>query len=196
MNSIKYIALLSLTLCIFCCSSKTEYRKVVEEELASGIRNDTLFLGFHFGMPEQSFYTSCWDYNQKGLIKEGFSNITLYYPLPGLKHEGFLDFFPIFKDGKIQSFQGFTMYKGWAPWNKELWSDKLIEDTRELMESSYPGNEFFSIKSPGRGKAYVKIDGNRRIVLYCVDDDRVQVLISDLTNLDNVLTLKKELSNL
>jgi hypothetical protein len=192
MNSIKYIIFLALTLCIFCCSSKTEYAKIVNEELATGIRHDTILLGFHFGMPEAKFYSTCWDYNKKGFIKEGFSSITVLYRLEGLRNEGFLDFFPIFKNGKIQSIQGFTKYKAWAPWNKEYWSDKLIEDTRELFELSYPGNKFFPIKSPGRGKAYVKVDGNRRIVLYYTQDDRVNVLFSDLTNEDDVLKVKNE----
>lgn len=192
MNSIKYAVLFGLIPCIFSCSSQTEYAEVVERELASGVRNDTILLGIHFGMPEQEFYSTCWALNQKGIIKEGFSNVTVYYPLKELPHEGFLDFFPIFKNGKIQSIQGFTMYTGWAPWNKRFWSDQLIEDTRELLESTYPGNKFFPIKSPGRGKAYVKIDGNRRIVLYYVEDSKVNVLFSDLRNPDNVLTLKAD----
>ncbi|MDH3648500.1 MAG: hypothetical protein OEQ53_02400 [Saprospiraceae bacterium] len=192
MNSKKYIALLMLALCIFGCSLNTEYKKIVKRELATGIRNDTILLDFYFGMPEPIFYSTCWDYNQQGIIKEGFSNVTVYYPLEGLKHEGFFDFFPIFKTGKIQSIQGFTMYKGWAPWNKELWSDKLIEDTRELYEQSYEGNKFFPIKSLGIGKAYTKIDGNRRIVLYYTEDNRVNVLFSDLTNEDDVLILNED----
>lgn len=186
------MALASILVGMISCSKQTKYAKTVEEELAGGIRHDTLLLGLHFGMPEKDFYSTCWNLNQKGLIKEGYSNRTIYYNLPGLAHEGFLDFFPIFKNGKVQSFEGFTMYKGWAPWNKELWADKLIEDTRELFEATYPGNSFFSIKSPGRGKAYVKIDGNRRIVLYYLEDSKVEVLVSDLTNLDNVLTLKAD----
>lgn len=191
MNSIKYIVLLIFSLCIFCCSSKTKYQTLVEQELASGIRQDTFLLGFHFGMPEMKFYSECWDYNQKGLIKEGLGDRTVYYKLPGLKHKGYFDFFPIFKNGKIQSFKGFTAYDAWAPWNKHLWSEHLIEDTKELLELSYPGNEFFATNSPVEGKAYVKIDGNRRIVLYYKEESRVEVLVSDLTNMDNELRLKQ-----
>jgi len=191
MNSIKYLILVALSLCILCCSSKTKYANLVEDELASGIRQDTFLLGFHFGMPEMKFYSTCWDYNQKGMIKEGLGQKTVEYNLSGLKHTGVLDFFPLFKNKRIQSFKGFTAYEAWAPWNKYLWSDHLIEDTKELFEASYPGNEFMSIKSPGRGKAYVKVDGNRRIVLYYTEDNRVEVLVSDLTNLDSELKMKK-----
>lgn len=192
MESVKYIVLLALLSGVLGCARQSKYTEVVEDELASGVRHDTILLGLHFGMAEKDFYNTCWDLNKQGIIKEGYSNRTVYYRLPDLPHEGFLDFFPIFKNGKIQSFEGFTMYTGWAPWNKELWADKLIEDTRKLFEASYPGNEFFPIKSPGRGKAYVKVDGNRRIVLYYTEDSKVEVLISDLTNPDQVLTLKAD----
>jgi hypothetical protein len=192
MKGAKYLIFLMLLSGMSACTQQSQYAEIVEEELASGLRHDTILLGLHFGMPETDFYNTCWQLNQQGLIKEGYSNRTVYYELPGLSHEGFFDFFPIFKNGRIQSFEGFTMYKGWAPWNKELWADKLIEDTRELFQSSYPGNAFFPVKSPGRGKAYVKIDGNRRIVLYYTEDSKVNVLISDLTNPDNVLTLKSD----
>ncbi|PHN03842.1 hypothetical protein [Flavilitoribacter nigricans] len=192
MNKVKYLMLLALLPFLISCSQQSEYARAVEDELDSGVRHDTVLLGLYFGMPERDFYNTCWKLNQQGVIKEGYSNRTIYYELPGLQHHGFLDFFPIFKNGKIQSFTGFTMYTGWAPWNKEMWADKLIEDTRRLFESSYPGNEFFPIRSPGRGKAYVKVDGNRRIVLYYTEDSKVEVLISDLTDLDNVLTLKAD----
>ncbi|MEL6922470.1 MAG: hypothetical protein AAFO94_00365 [Bacteroidota bacterium] len=191
MISYKYVGLLLMGFLLFCCSTRSKYENLVEESLSSGVRQDTFLLGFHFGMPEMKFYSNCWEFNQQGLIKEGFGNKTVYYALPGLKHKGYLDFFPLFKDGRIQSFKGFTAYEGWAPWNKFLWSDQLIEDTKELFEVSYPGNEFFAIKSPGQGKAYVKIDGNRRIVLYYTEESRVEVLVSDLTNMDNELKLKK-----
>jgi len=192
MKKIRSIVLIGILPLIFSCSPKTKYAELVEKELASGIRQDTVLLGLHFGMSKEQFYKHCWDLNQKGIIKEGYTDVTIYYPLGDLPHEGFLDFFPIFKEEKIQSFQGFTMYTGWAPWNKHLWSDQLIEDTREVLEGWYPGNKFFAIKSPGRGKAYVKVDGNRRIVLYYVEDSKVNVLISDLTNPDQVLSLKSD----
>jgi len=191
LNKIKHLILLTLVVSIFGCSSETEYAKVVDNELATGVRNDTLILGFHFGMPEQEFYATCWDFNQKGIIKEGYTNVTVYYPLQGLKHQAFFDFFPIFKNGKIQSIEGYTMYKGWAPWNKDLWADKLIEDTRALLERSFKGNQFFPLKSLGLGTAYAKIDGNRRIVLYYTEDSRVNVLFSDLTNEDSKLTIER-----
>lgn len=189
---IKHFIFCLLILVLCACGSNSNYQNVVDQELATGIRNDSLFLGLSIGMPEKDFFTVCWDLNKKGMTKEGFSNTTVQYELKDLKHEGYYDFYPLFEDGKVKSMTGFTHYKAWSPWRKDLWSDHLIEDSRVVLEKWYGGNKFFSIKSPSYGKAYVKIDGNRRIVLYIADDQKVNVLISDLTNLDDILKPKDQ----
>lgn len=181
-----------LVLAVCACNSGSNYQGTVDAELATGIRNDSLFLGLSLGMAEKDFFTVCWDLNKKGLTKEGFSNMTVQYKLEDLQAEGYYDFYPFFENGKIKSMTGFTHYKAWSPWRKDLWSDHLIEDCRGVFEKWFPGNSFFSIKSPTYGKAYVKIDGNRRIVLYIDDDQKVNVLISDLTNLDEILKPKDQ----
>lgn len=189
---IKHFIFCLLILVLCACGSNSNYQNVVDQELATGIRNDSLFLGLSIGMPEKDFFTVCWDLNKKGMTKEGFSNTTVQYELKDLKHEGYYDFYPLFEDGKVKSMTGFTHYKAWSPWRKDLWSDHLIEDSRVVLEKWYGGNKFFSIKSPSYGKAYVKLDGNRRIVLYIADDQKVNVLISDLTNLDDILKPKDQ----
>jgi len=188
MRVFNYIVIICIS--FSACKRESTYHKMVDKELSKNVRHDSLFLGLSFGMTQAAFYDSCWVLNKNGLTREGAMNTTVHYPFDQLKHDGSLDFFPIFKDGKVQSMTGYTMYKAWAPWTKELWTDHLIEDTKEMFERWYPGNPFFSIKSPGIGKAYVKIDGNRRIVLFYTNDQRVEVLISDLTNIDDVLQLK------
>ena len=173
------------------CIKKTRYEHTVDKELAKKERNDEIFLGFHFGMPSQDFYEKCWELNKSGLAREGALNTTVYYEIDDLSYKSALEFYPVFKDDKIQSMTGFAHYIGWAPWNKHLWAESMIEELKTLFESWY-GPGFFRIKSPGRGAAYVKIDGNRRIVLYYNRDERVEFLFSDLTNEDNILTLKSK----
>lgn len=174
------------------CKQSPSYFETVEMELAKDIRHDELFLGLKLTMPTKEFYDTCWGLNKRGLTREGAMNTTVHYPVDELKEKGSFDFYPIFKNGKVQSMTGFTQYEAWAPWRKDLWAEPLLEDTREWIQKWIGGNDFFEIKSPGLGKAYVKIDGNRRIVLYYLTDQRVEVLISDLTNLDEVLKLKEK----
>lgn len=172
------------------CTSKSDYHKIVEKELASGIRYDSLFLGMSFGMSSEDFYKRCWELNKEGLIREGGNNATVYHEINDLDDKAAMEFYPIFKDEKIQSMTGHFHYLKWAPWNKETFADVLIVKVKDMLEDWY-GEGFIKVPSPGVGEAYTKIDGNRRIVLYYTKDEKVEMLISDLTNDDGILTLNK-----
>lgn len=182
----KIIRTLLLAIIAFACTQKTEYQKVLEKELATGVRNDSLFYDFYFGMPSDSFYAYCWDMNKKGEFMEGSSNQTVKTEVLGLPYRANFEFYPLFKDEKIQSMVCTFNYPAWAPWNTYLNSENLIEDLKVMLQIWY-GGEFFETKRIGLGKTYTMIQGNRRIVLYCEQDNRVEVLYSDLTNLDDII---------
>ena len=193
MNS-KVLIRLSLLLFagfILACSSGTNYERLVKKELASGVRQDSIFFGMHFGMDSKDFYARCWELNRMGLAREGAMNTTVRYDLKNgeLPFLGAIEFYPIFKENKVASMTGNTSYVGWAPWNKRLWSDNLIDDTKLMFEKWY-GEGFFPIKSPTRGKAYAKVDGNRRIVLFYEREHQVEFLFTDLTQDDNLLKIE------
>ena len=63
------------------CSPRSKYERRLKQELASGVRYDSLFMGLYFGMPEKEFYTHCWKLNIKGLIRQGESNTTVEYEI-------------------------------------------------------------------------------------------------------------------
>jgi hypothetical protein len=162
------------------CTPKTKYDRMLKRELASGIRNDSLFMGLYFGMPEKEFYLHCWNLNQKGIIKQGENNVTVLYELKDqLKHLAVMDFYPKFNQGKIFEMPVRFLYKGWAPWNKELSSDKLEIDVLRWYEKIY-GDGFIEVKHPKRGIAYVKVDGNRRITIFKEDDLHVWAVFTDM----------------
>jgi hypothetical protein len=162
------------------CSSKTKYENRLNHELASGVRYDSLFMGFYFGMPEKDFYTRCWNLNKKGLIRQGESNTTVLYELKDeLKYPGTMDFYPKFNQGKIFEMPVRFLYKGWAPWNKKLYSDNLEIDVMNWYEKVY-GDGFIKVKHPKRGIAYVKLDGNRRITIFKEDDLHVWAVFTDM----------------
>ena len=72
-------------------------------------------------------------------------------------------------------------YDGWAPWNKHLFSDSLLQDVLQLYKKWYSkGNSFIEMKEPGKSTIYVKVDGNRRIVIGKKDD---MVVKANYTNL-------------
>ena len=170
----------------FACSTKSQYQKMVESELAKGERFDSLFYDFYFGMPSDSFYAFCWDMNKKGEFMEGSSNQTVKTEVLGLPYRANFEFYPLFKEDKIQSMICTFNYPAWAPWNTYLNSENLIEDLKVMLQIWY-GGKFFETQKIGLGKTYTMIQGNRRIVLYYEQDNRVEVLYSDLTNLDDIL---------
>ena len=162
------------------CSPKTKYERMLKHELASGVRYDSLFMGIYFGMPEKDFYIHCWKLNKKGLIRQGDSNTTVLYEMKDeLKYPANIDFYPKFDQGKIFEMPVRYVYKGWAPWNKNLTSDKLIVDILMYYEKTY-GSGFIEVKHRVRGSAYVKVNGNRRITIFKQDELHVWAIFTNL----------------
>ena len=163
------------------CSPGSRYEYRLKKELASGVRYDSLFMGIHFGMTDKDFYTLCWELNREGIIKQSNSNTSVeYHPGEKLKHPATLQFYPKFVEGKIVELPIKFFYGGWAPWNKELSSGQLVEDIRRWYEDEY-GKGFISISHPVRGKAFTKIDGNRRITIYQEDDLYAWAIFTDMS---------------
>lgn len=160
---------------------KSDYERMVEEGLASGVRNDTLFLGIYLGMTKKDFFAHCWELNKQHLIKQGNSNTSVEYEMKELKSPALMNFYPTFFQDEIHEMPAMFNYIAWAPWNKDLWSDSLIVDVKNMMGKWYGGNDFVKMEHPEKGFRFVKVDGNRRIILWKEDDQYVKALYTDLT---------------
>jgi len=166
---------------LFGCSTKTKYDRKLKQELASGVRNDSLFMGIYLGMGQKEFYTKCWKLNQKGILKQGYRNMTVEYKLKDeLKYTATMDFYPEFAQSKIFEMPVRFFYNGWAPWNKKLGADSLQLQIVKWYEKLY-GNGFMEVKHPTRGSAFVKLDGNRRISIFKENQTYVWAIITDMT---------------
>jgi hypothetical protein len=166
---------------VFGCTPKSRYERKLKHELASGIRNDSLFMGLYFGMTEKDFYTKCWKLNKQGLIKQGPKNRTVEYMVKKeLKFPGSMNFYPGFVDGKIAEMPVQFAYTGWAPWNKTLSSDSLQIDVLHWFEKKY-GDKFMKIDHPTKGSAFVNLDGNRRITIFKEDEMSVWAVFTDMS---------------
>jgi hypothetical protein len=162
------------------CSPRSKYERRLKQELASGVRCDSLFFGLYLGMPEKDFYLHCWQLNKKGLIRQGDTNTTVEYNIKDeLKYPGTMNFYPRFVQGKISEMPVQFHYKGWAPWNKKLSSEKLQSDILNWYKKVY-GAGFIKVKHPLHGIAYVKVDGNRRITIFKQDDLNVWAVFTDM----------------
>jgi hypothetical protein len=178
MNKVIWVFLISVT--IVGCGKKARYERLVERELTSGVRYDSLFFGIYLGMTSKDFYTHCWELNKKGLIRQGSSNLSVVYDLKDMKHAAKMNFYPTFLEDKIYEMPVRFQYDAWAPWNKHLQSDSLQLDVLNLLEGWY-GEDFMEVKHPVHGSAFVKVDGNRRISIFTQGPAEVFAVFTDMS---------------
>lgn len=178
-NFIKGIFIFSL-LVLFSC--KSEYTKLVNKELASGVKNDSLLYGLKFGNTKKEFYQICWDLNSKGIVTHGGNNNyvkTILRSKDTIHKTKSLEmlFYALFNNKDIITGMNVKFsYLAWAPWNKELQSDKLLPVVKDSLLKWYPGNDFMMVKN----NILVKVDGNRQIQIKKETDKDVSVLIENL----------------
>lgn len=164
---------------------QSDYTKLVKAELDKGIRIDSLLLGINFGDTRDEFYGKCFDLNKQQLITQGPGGATVQYLFSdSLVHDSPTDlrllFIPVFdqRDIIIEMNLEFS-YPAWAPWNELYQSDKLKEKVLRLLKHWYKGNEFITVEIDGN-KVPIKLDGNRRMLVYLKDTQNVVVKIQDI----------------
>jgi len=180
-----YGILMAVFITVGCGRSKMEqYESLVKQEKKKNIKVNDIFFGISLGMDTKEFYKHCWELNKKGLFTDGMGNTSINYKLVKneLKHPADMNFYPEFKDGKITTMGVLFQYAGWGPWTKELGSDHLLNDVLSMYKKWYPGgNPFIIIDDPKKGTIYIKVDGNRRIILGRYDDTQVKADYVDLS---------------
>lgn len=159
------------------CSSGNSYERMVQRGLQSGVQNDSLFLGYYFGMSSDDFHSHSWEMNQNEIIT---GLVTISHTFDDLQGNANMDFFPTFVDGKIARIPVNVEYVAWAPWNQQFWPDQLIEDLIVYYGDLY-GASFQSVYIPEIERfAQVAIQGNREIRMYQNSESGVLVDFIDL----------------
>lgn len=145
------------------------------------IQTDSLFLGFHLGMPKKDFFDQCTELNKQEKVTQGGSGSTNveYRIKDEYDSEISMRFFPTFIDEKIFEMPVTYSYIAWAPWNRQYWAEELLPKVLERYKLVY-GDDFKLINHKVQGKVYYKIDGKRRINIFIKDEQHVQVVFSDL----------------
>lgn len=186
MSSINRLLLLGILL-VAAQSCKSEYQQYVDRELGTGEVRDSLILGMRMGQTKKDFYATCWELNKQKLITAGTGNQYAKYIVDAdtlgdnSKTKDIL-FYGIFDEA--DTMRGMDMkyaYQTWAPWNRDRHADTLMNRLREQYLEGYPGNDFIELEVEGlKAPAMVKIDGNRQILMYPVNNKDVKVRIEDL----------------
>ncbi len=162
-------------------SGSAKYKKLEEKELASGKQVPELFYNMKFGMSRKDFFSYCWEMHQKGKFLDGENSTSVLCKLDKeLNYPVSMNFYPDFYQDKIYKMRVKFEYVAWAPWNKALFSDSLIPHVIQLFEKWNPGNDFIKLTDSKDRTIYVKVDGNRRIVIGQYDDAIVKAEYTDL----------------
>lgn len=162
-------------------SCQSEYEKMRSRELARGVRQDSIFFGMYMGMPSEDFFARCLELNRQHVLTNNTDGRKVQCYIKGEDPEIIMNFYPNFKDNTIAEMPVEFHYPSWSPWNKDRWSDKLLLRVVSIFERWY-GKGFLKLEDKERGVIYVKIDGNRQIVIGIKDDQFVKANFTDLTN--------------
>ena len=178
------ILIFSILLFLIYSCNKTEKKNLAEiekQEVATGIRHDSLLVGLNFGMTKEAFLDYCWGMNKKGLFREGEGK-TVEYILGKreVKYRIQMNFYPTFSDNKITELPIRFKYMDMDIFNPLMKTDKLFKEVKKYIEDVFGGG-FFMSPIPTGGKGYVKVEGNRRIMIINEKENEVMVILTDLT---------------
>ncbi|MCY7328646.1 MAG: hypothetical protein LH618_08870 [Saprospiraceae bacterium] len=157
-----------------------DYTDLRQRELASGVRNDSIFMGLYFGMPRSAFYVHCHEMNQQGLVTNGTENISVLYMMSGYRQPIEVNFYPDFSEDKIYNMKVWMNYQTWAPWNKEYYAERLVPDALAILEKWY-GSGFVKQRNQKGQPTWAKVNGNREVILRILDERRLRVDITDIS---------------
>ena len=183
MNRKILLGMLILT-SIVACKSESAYDRMVRTEMAKGVYSDSLKFGLALKDTKKTFYTKCWELNLSGEVSHGPNNDFVAYELKNTPEGQRINhlFYGIFNEDNIMTGLDMRFYHlGWAPWNTHLFAKELLPKALDTLELWYPGNSFVKIEAEGLAReTFVKIDGNRQIIAYVLDDKEVKAVITDL----------------
>lgn len=158
--------------------TRTDYVRLVEQESKNG-RQDSLFLGLHFGMERQDFFDHCMELNRQHLTTEGMKGLSVLYKIPDSVGTIYMHFYPEFWDDRIYEMRTVFTYQNWSPWDPNTQQDSLQNRVSRLFDQWY-GPGFLAVKKEDGDIAYVKVNGNRRIVIFKEGEMDVRATFTDL----------------
>ncbi len=163
---------------------KSDYEKMLAAEKSKGVRHDEIWLGIHFGMQGKTFYDTCRTMNKSGILSHGteLPTTTRMDVSEHFSNRVYMNFFPEFdkEKGIVEVFAIFV-YNDLIPWKNEKSQEILLAEAKNYLEKVLPGNSFLEIDHPGKGKIWVKVDGNRQVLLFKFEEQKVKAVITDLS---------------
>ena len=170
-------------LVLMACGSSGSYSDLLEEELSSGVTNDSIFFNIYFGDSRKDFFNKCWEQNKKGILYHGASNQTVGYTIKqptDSVSDIIMRFYPDFsKAEEIRKMDITFAFSGWAIWNDHLHASELVPYVSDILLKWYKGNPFYIQSGEDGSNSLIKIDGNREIKIWYTGNHYVNVSIED-----------------
>jgi len=161
------------------CDPAIQYRKLVKNQLNSGITNDTLFHGVYFGMTYDEYYNHITALGHQGKVSQG-GDMSVQCEIDEFDTKIRMNFVPEYINDSIQVMRVTYSYVSWAPWNKRTTDDLLWKDVINLYRNKY-GPNFIQFKSNQSARpALVWVLGNQRITLFQKDEAKVNARFTNL----------------
>jgi hypothetical protein len=168
------------------CSENLSYEEYVAVELSKGVYHDSLIYRIRFGMTYEEFDSYCLAMNKKKIFMPSHNGSAVRLRLQdGFDAPVYFDFFPTASVNKnISKLIASMTYQNFSYYDKKYEIDNLVPEAIAFFEKGYGGNEFFAI--PHENKLlkymYVKIDGNRKIILSpSFDGQMLNIVFENLT---------------
>ena len=171
---------------LFSCNDKQiSYETYVAKELTTGVRNDSLIYRIHFGMTQEEFKSYCTGMNlQKRFMPNPRGTAVRLKLQKGFGAPVLFDFFPVLHSNKpISKIIASMKYRDFSYYDKIYDIGNLVIEAVEYFEDGYGGNKFIAIPHENKllKHMYVKIDGNRKILLKpTFDGQELQIEFEDL----------------
>ena len=166
------------------CQTSSNYYNLVKDELANGVYNDSIQFGLKIGATKKDFFIKAWELNNEGKVTHGPNNDFIAYELKNMEVGKRMNhlFYGIFNEDDVMTGLDMRFYfLGWAPWNDNLQSDNVLPIAMDKLMEWYPGNEFVLIENKKLpNKSFVKIDGNRQLIIHVMDERYVRAQLIDL----------------
>jgi hypothetical protein len=178
------VALFLSILFVAFSACKSDYQKLVQNELDSGVKYDSLFLGIQFGQTRKEFFDRAWQLNKSMGLQPTNGNLLVFELIPQTEELSPIQmhFYPTFdKDERINGMDLKFSYSRWNIFNDRHSSDRLVQPIIDTLQNWYGRNPFMKLtfeKEPN--EIWVKVDGNRRMAIRKEDDRFLEMKITNL----------------
>ena len=159
------------------------YLNLLNKESESKDQVDSIFYGIHLKMTASEFYDHCRKMYKKGIFNGDYDMQVVVKLAEPFERPVKLIFYPSFDKPFISKLISHFSYVDANIFKKADRSNVLMKELIPILRTWYGGNEFLEMPSgnPLKGPGYVKIDGNRKIIVSESDNvTDIEVIYEDL----------------